>query len=252
MTAPQLQFAPWIKCYPGSAEVCRTGAVIIFPHAGGAAATYLPLAMALSGKGRSTYVVQYPSRADRLTHPAHTTVEQLATDLYVSGNWSDAGPLQLFGHCMGAVVAFEFARIAEQHSLPVRGVWVSAGQAPCDMVAAPPLPTTPREMLAEMVDLGGTDSRLLGDPDFVDLLLVAVGADYRALNQYAGGGRIKADIHALGGRGDHRIESDMLSRWASHTDGAFTLSMFDGGHFYLNDHPGTVAELIVAELSNET
>jgi surfactin synthase thioesterase subunit len=252
MTAPQLQFAPWIKHYPGSAEVSGAGAVVIFPHAGGAAATYKPLATALSGKRCSTYVVQYPSRADRLAHPAHATVEQLAADLFAAGNWSDAEPLQLFGHCMGAVVAFEFARVAEQHGVAVRGLWVSAGEAPCDVVAAPPLPTAPREMLAEMVDLGGTDPRLLGDPDFVDLLLVAVGADYRALNQYAGGGRINADIHALGGRGDHRIDADMLSRWASHTAGAFTLSMFDGGHFYVNDHLDTVAELIAAEVINET
>ena len=28
----------------------------------------------------------------------------------------------------------------------------------------------------------------------------------------------------------------MLRRWELHTTGAFTLSMFDGGHFYLNDH----------------
>jgi surfactin synthase thioesterase subunit len=241
MTAPQLQLAPWIKHYPGAG---KTGAAVIFPHAGGAAATYKPLATAISDKGRSAYVVQYPSRADRLAHPAHTTVEQLATDLFEAGNWSDAGPLQLFGHCMGAVVAFEFARVAEERGAQVRGLWVSAGQAPCDVVAAPDLPTAPRQMLAEMVDLGGTDPRLLGDPDFVDLLLVAVGADYRALNRYAGGGLIQADIHALGGRSDHRIDQEMLNRWASHTDGAFTLTMFDGGHFYVNDHLDTVAELV--------
>jgi len=241
MTTPQLQLAPWVKHYPGTG---KAGAAVIFPHAGGAAATYKPLATEISGKGRSAYVVQYPSRADRLAHPAHTTVEQLATDLFEAGNWSEAGPLQLFGHCMGAVVAFEFARVAEERGAQVRGLWVSAGQAPCDVVAAPDLPTAPRQMLAEMVDLGGTDPRLLGDPDFVDLLLVAVGADYRALNRYTGGGRITADIHALGGRSDHRIDQDMLNRWAPHTDGAFTLTMFDGGHFYVNDHLDTVAELV--------
>ncbi|MEZ0053519.1 surfactin synthase thioesterase subunit [Mycobacterium sp. MAA66] len=241
MTTPQLTFAPWVKQYPGTTDA---GAAVVFPHAGGAAATYRPLATALSGTGMDTYVVQYPSRADRLAHPAHTTVEALAGDLFAAGDWHDAGPLRLFGHCMGAVVAFEFARLAEQHGVQVQSLWASAGQAPCDVVAAPPLPTTPREMLAEMVDLGGTDPRLLGDPDFVDLLLVAVGADYRALNLYAGGGRIAADIHAVGGRSDHRIDQDMLCRWETHTEGAFTLSMFDGGHFYVNDHLDAVAELV--------
>lgn len=241
MTRPQLRFAPWIKHYPGTAPA---GAVLVFPHAGGAAATYRPLATALSDNGIDTYVMQYPARADRLSHPAHETVAALAGDLFDAGDFSDVGPLRLFGHCMGAVVAFEFARVAEQRGADVHSLWVSAGQAPDEVVESPPLPTAPREMLAEMVDLGGTDPRLLGDPDFVDLLLVAVGADYRALNRYDGTGTIAADIHALGGTTDHRIDRNTLSRWESHTDGAFTLSMFDGGHFYVNDHLQAVAELV--------
>ena len=56
-------FAPWIKHYPGSGD---TGAVVVFPHAGGAAVAYRDLATTLSGKGIDTYVVQYPRRADRL------------------------------------------------------------------------------------------------------------------------------------------------------------------------------------------
>lgn len=236
-------FAPWIKRYPGSAD---NGAVVVFPHAGGAAVAYRDLATTLSGKGVDTYVVQYPRRADRLAHPPHPTVEQLAVDLFAAGDWAGAGPLRLVGHCMGAVVAFEFARVAEQHGAAVHSVWASAGQAPCDVVDAPPLPTDPREMLAEMVDLGGTDPRLLADPDFVELLLMAVGADYAALNRYLGGGRIAADIHALGGRDDHRIDQDMLRRWENHTSGAFTLTEFDGGHFYLNDHLDALADVISA------
>ncbi len=38
----------------------------------------------------------------------------------------------------------------------------------------------------------------------------------------------------------------MLRRWQIHTDGAFTLSLFDGGHFYINDHIDAVAELVNA------
>ncbi|MDR3664585.1 MAG: thioesterase domain-containing protein, partial [Mycobacterium sp.] len=235
--------APWIKHYPGAAG---TGAAVDFPHAGGAAVAYRDLATALSDHGIDTYVVQYPRRADRLAHAAHPTVEQLAADLFEAGDWPGAGPLRLVGHCMGAVVAFEFARVAERRGAAVHSLWVSAGQAPADVVGAPPLPTAPREMLAEMVDLGGTDPRLLADADFVELLLMAVGADYEALNRYAGGGRIAADIHALGGHSDHRIDRDMLRRWESHTSGAFALTQFDGGHFYLNAHLNTIAELINA------
>ena len=40
------------------------------------------------------------------------------------------------------------------------------------------------------------------------------------------------------------ISEDMLRRWEAHTEGAFTVSMFDGGHFYLNEFTEDVAELV--------
>src|SRR4051812_37644247 len=59
------------------------------------------------------------------------------------------------------------------------------GQAPSTVAESPPLPTSDREVLADMMDLGGTDPRLLDEEDFVELLVRAVQADYRALDRYA-------------------------------------------------------------------
>ena len=240
-----MTFRPWIKRYPAPSGGPAT---LVFPHAGGAALAYRSFGSALAAAGSDAYVMQYPQRGDRLAHPAPETVAALADDLFGAGDWADLGPLRLFGHCMGAVVAFEFARIAEGHGVPVGALWVSASEAPSTVAAAPDLPMSDSEILAEMVDLGGTDSQLLADDDFVELLLMAVRADYGAVNRYtcADDVRITADIHTLGGDGDHRIDEKLLRRWETHTSGAFTVSMFDGGHFYLNDHTTDVAELVNA------
>lgn len=239
----QLTFQPWIKRSPGQRS---DGATVVFPHAGGAAAAYRTFAAALACGGADVYVMQYPQRADRLTHPAPETVEQLAAQLFGAGDWAQLGPLKLFGHCMGAVIAFEFARVAEANGADVRCLWVSASQAPYTIASSPRLPTADAEVVANMVDLGGTDERLLADEDFVDLLVRAVRADYLAFNRYACADdvRLRADIHTIGGHADHRISTDMLRQWATHTGGAFTLSLFDGGHFYINDHIDVVAELV--------
>jgi surfactin synthase thioesterase subunit len=239
----QLTFKPWIKRHPGRRS---GGATVVFPHAGGAAAAYRALATSLSADGADAYVMQYPQRADRLTHPAPETVADMAMDLFEAGDWGRVAPLRLFGHCMGAVVAFEFARIAERHAVEVSQLWVSASQAPVTVAASPPLPTTDRELVADMVDLGGTDPRLLADEEFVELLVRAVRADYEAFNRYEcrPDVRIRAHIHVLGGDHDHRVDRYMLQRWEVHAENVFTLLMFDGGHFYLNEHTETVAELI--------
>jgi pyochelin biosynthetic protein PchC len=243
MTGARVEFPSWIKTFPGASE----GAVVIFPHAGGAAAAYRTLAKTLSDKGTAVFIVQYPQRADRLTHPGVGSLGELAEQLFAAGDWSTVGPLTLFGHCMGAVVAFEFARIAEARGVPVRALWPSAGQAPSTVPEVFPLPVTDAEVLADMVDLGGTDPRLLEDEDFAELLMMAVKADYRALSTYscAPDVRISADIHVLGGTTDHRIAPDWLDRWASHTTGEFTRRDFEGGHFYVNDHTDAVAELVI-------
>lgn len=163
--------------------------------------------------------MQYPQRGDRLGHAAPATVADLARDLFDAGDWAALSPLRLFGHCMGAVVAFEFARLAERRGVAVDALWVSASEAPSTVAARPDLPMAQDEILAEIVDLGGTDPRLLDDDDFVELLLMAVRADYAAFNRYGCGPdvAIAADVHALGGETDHRVSEDMLRHWETHT-----------------------------------
>jgi surfactin synthase thioesterase subunit len=250
VTGTRITLQPWIKRYPArGAEHCVAENVkptLVFPHAGGAALAYRTLGLALAEAGSDAYVMQYPRRGDRLSHPAAATVGDLARDLFEAGDWAQLGPLRLFGHCMGAVVAFEFARVAERNGVVVEALWVSASEAPSAVAASPALPMAESEIIAEMVDLGGTDPQLLADEDFVELLLMAVRADYEAFNRYScdPGVTVATDIYALGGEQDHRISPDMLRGWEFHTSGAFTLSMFDGGHFYLNDYTEDVAELV--------
>lgn len=242
-------FAPWIKHHSGPSDQPHRGGVVVFPHAGAAAASYRKLAKRLAA-GDDTFVVQYPRRADRLHDPAPETIHELARGLFEAGPWERAAPLRLFGHSMGAVVAFEFARIAEQRGVAVRKLWVSAGPVPSTVATLPELPTDDATLLADLAESGGTDPRLLADEEFAALLLSAARCDYAALNRYdcQDGVRIRADIHAVGGRSDHRVDGASLRRWANHTTGSFTLCFFEGGHFYLEDHINTVSNRVITEV----
>lgn len=241
------EFAPWVKQVPGPARGGQPGATVVFPHAGGAASGYQKLAAALAAGG-DTFVMQYPQRAERINEPAPETVHELARGLFDAGPWHRVAPLRLLGHSMGAIVAFEFARIAEQRGVAVRKLWVSAGPVPSTLAVAPELPTSDPALLADLADLGGTDQRLLADEEFAELLANAARCDYQALNRYDCGAtvRIRADIHAVGGRHDHRVHPNSLHRWANHTEGSFTLSFFDGGHFYVHEHVDTLAMQVIA------
>lgn len=239
-------FAPWIKQMPGTNRQPNSGAIVVFPHAGAAAASYSRLARAMAAGG-DTFIVQYPRRAERLDHPAPETIHELAQGLFEAGPWHRVAPLRLFGHSMGAVVAFEFARIAEKCGITVQKLWVSAGPPPSTISARPQLPTSTGPLLADLAEMGGTDPRLLADEEFAVLLTNAARCDYRVLNRYScsDGIRIRADIHAIGGRHDRRVDAQSLHRWADHTSGSFGLSLFDGGHFYIDEHTNTVPRQVI-------
>jgi surfactin synthase thioesterase subunit len=163
MTSASPMFAPWIEHFPGPTGP-RRGAIVVFPHAGGAASGYRKLGMAFSSVS-DTYIVQYPQRAERLRDPAPETVDELAQGLFRAGAWRQVAPLRLFGHSLGAVVAFEFTRIAEAHRIAVQKLWVSAGPVPSQIAALPDLPTINKDLLADLAEIGATDSRLLADEE---------------------------------------------------------------------------------------
>jgi surfactin synthase thioesterase subunit len=244
---PKKEFPSWIKRIPGRDPGARAGVTVIFPHAGGAAVGYRKLAIALADAS-DIYIVQYPQRAERLREPAAETVQDLARGLFVAGPWRQLAPLRLFGHSMGAVVAFEFARIAESRGAAVERLWASAAPAPCAVEAKPDLPTSHDDLLVDMTDFGGTDAALLADPEFAELLVTAMRADYAAINRYTCSPdiQIAADISVLGAHGDIRVDAAELQLWESHTAGAFDLSWYDGGHFFLDDHIEAVAAQVNA------
>lgn len=261
-----LRFAPWIRRFaatgasagatPSAGAVGLTppragiGAMVVFPHAGSDAVTYRRLASALAAAGTEVFVMQYPQHPGRLSDPAAPTIAELAEGLFDAGPWETVGAIQLFGHCMGSVVAFEFAKIAERHGVAISTLWVSGGAAPSALADLPKLPTGNDAILADIAELGGTDSRLLNDPEFLDLLIPAVRADYVALNQYSSSRTtsITAGITAISGSRDERIGVDLLRQWALHTTGRFALHTLDGGHFFLFDNIDAVCHLIYSDV----
>src|SRR6059058_3650797 len=91
--------------------------LICFPHAGGSASAYVPLARALAPEVE-VLAVQYPGRQDRRHEPPIEDVNRLA-DLAADVLPTDsARPYALFGHSMGALVAYETALRLSQDERP--------------------------------------------------------------------------------------------------------------------------------------
>lgn len=228
--------------------------LLVFPHAGAGASAYRAFSKVLSASF-DVVVFQYPGRQDRAAEPLLQTVPDIAAgafeDFSTSVQIADV-PIVTFGHSMGALVAFEFVRIAEANGVAVRQLNVSAAVAPCQVAAKPAHPTDDDDILSHLAALEGTDADVFANRDLMKLALPVIKADYQAFDAYscAADVTVAAPVHAMGGDQDPVVTLGDLYAWGKHTD-TVEVTMFDGGHFYLHEHADAVAELMASRAQCE-
>ncbi|MFB8280935.1 thioesterase II family protein [Nocardia colli] len=241
----------WIRKFhkPRSAD---NPPLVICPHAGGGASTYRPFSKALSAHF-DVILLQYPGRQDRAQEPVRDTIQETAGDAFdefARSPFNRGEPITIFGHSMGTMVAFEFARLADAAGVPVRLLGVSGACAPWQVADKPPHPTEDDELLDHVGGLQGTGADLLTNRELMRMALPALKGDYRAFDAYTCPEDVTVGtrIHVMGGSEDEFVGIGDLFAWQQHTEQPLGASMFDGGHFYLNDHVDGIAEILAAEL----
>jgi len=146
-----------------------------------------------------------------------------------------------FGHSMGALLAFELARELRRRRGPMPlCLMVSGRQAPRIPLAREPFHTLPN---AEFIDklrtyyAGGTPEAVLQNEELMALFLPVIRADFAVTDAYAHSPEPPLDcpIHAFGGETEREFSEADLDAWREETTGSFTLELFPGGHFYLDE-----------------
>ncbi|MEU4574790.1 thioesterase II family protein [Nonomuraea sp. ATR24] len=224
----------------------RPGAprLVCFPHAGGSASFFVPLSQALS-PGLEVLVIQYPGRQDRVAEPCVEDLNALADEIFLRVRKLAGPPPALFGHSMGATLAFEVAQRLEGDGIAVPHLFVSAARSPSSERSEEVHLRDDDGIIAEMRRLDGTDDVLLLDPELMRLVLGPIRSDYKALERYRyAGGVLACPVTALAGDADPGTSLSAARSWRDHTGGAFTFRRFPGGHFYLTDELAGVAEEI--------
>ncbi len=234
---------PWLRRFrPRPRARIR---LVCLPHAGGAAAYFRPWAGQLP-ETVEVLVAQYPGHGDRMDEPFVDAMVPVADALAGAIRELGPAPLALFGHSLGAAVAYEIAvRLEVSGPGPVRALFASGRPSPHQPGERHAAPDD--ELWADVVGLGGTEPELLANPVVRELSLPRLRNDYRLSETYipAEGPGISAPVRVYYGADDPEIPSADVIDWARWTTGGCTVRRFGGDHFYLSEH----RDLLLADLT---
>jgi surfactin synthase thioesterase subunit len=238
----------WIRRYRPAPEAATH--LVCFPHAGGSASFYLPVATALTPRV-DVLAVQYPGRQERRRETRIEDIATLAEHIHAALRTQIDRPVALFGHSMGAILAFEVARLLERdQDVELVRLFASGRRAPSTHRNETVHLRDDDGLVGELRSLSGTDSQILGDDEMLRMVLPAIRSDYRAIETYRGApdSTVACPITVLVGDTDDHVTPREAEQWRQHTTGEFTTHSFTGGHFYLVGHHARVNNLVAQAL----
>lgn len=207
------------------------------PYAGASARIFYPWSAQLP-ETVDLCAVELPGRGRRATETPHTRlmslVEAIAPAILP---WLDR-PFVLFGHSMGALIAFELVRYLRELDKPQPDrLLVSGRRAPQFPDDDPPsYNLSDEELLEKLRWLKGTPPEVLENPEMQQLLLPLLRADFEVCEtyEYVEKAPLACPLVAMGGWRDPAIRGGGLRGWRYHTTGKFEKKVFPGNHFFLN------------------
>jgi medium-chain acyl-[acyl-carrier-protein] hydrolase len=182
--------------------------------------------------------VQLPGRETRYTEDSFEELSPIIDGLIEAIKpWCDL-PIAFFGHCLGALIAFELAR---QLSAPGRQgllqLFVAGCRAPqCPPLEAPIHGLPDHHFLARLRELNQMPEAILQDPELLNLFMPVLRADFSVWESYvyAAAEPLDCSISAFGGADEKKLTQEALQQWSVQTRGPFVARRLPGDHFFIH------------------
>lgn len=226
--------------------------LLCLPCAGASATMYLRWRRRLPGWIR-VVPVELPGRGGRLSEGFVEDFDRLVDLLCAEQAGAMAEPFALFGHSMGALLAYGMAQRLRALGRPLPLALLASG-SPAPSRRDPDRFAGRDDDAALIDDLrkqGGTPDEVFANAELMRLTLDVLGADYRVCEsfRYPGHhGPLPLPVHALGGRQDN-IAPERIEAWSVEAAGVFTLDWFEGGHFFIWQQEGAVLAALAQRLA---
>ncbi|RSM90721.1 thioesterase [Kibdelosporangium aridum] len=191
--------------------------------------------------------VQLPGRERRIDEEpyrdVHAAVDGVLPELL--GSLGSERRVALFGHSLGAVLAYELAHRLVELDFEVIRLFASGSTEPHTPRPGRATGLSDDAFVAQVREFAGFSDEALDDEEMRELILPTLRADVQMHESYVPSTDLPlaAPITALRGSSDSLVSSDQAAAWAKATSKDFTLTELPGGHMYLTT-PGPLLELI--------
>lgn len=225
-----------------------------FCHAGGMS-TYYSFLKPQSLKGiDEVYLFEYPGRGRKCKKEGYKSFDECVEDVckqIVKANVKTK-EFVLFGHSMGAFVAYETAcRLQKEYNLYPYHVFIS-GQKPPIRVVKGHYENCEKHGMEFLKELGGVPDIILENDEIAKYFLDICIKDLRVLQSYVPHKAFEENLPAYGSIicGDHDAEVSVeeLKDWKPYFKNKPTIKVVEGSHFYLHDKQKDLISFINNEL----
>jgi len=229
--------------------------VLCFPFAGAGASVYRRCQEYTSQVVRIC-PVQLPGREQRFGEELYTDVGQAVDGLLpeVLELIDDSREVALFGHSLGAVLAYEMAhRLSQLGDVLVSHLFVSGSPGPLTQREQRATGLSDEEFLQQVREFAGYTHPALEHPELRELLLPTLRADVAMHENYrpVSSSPLGAPITAIRGADDELVSREQASEWASATSRRYRLVEPPGNHMYLVDAPAELVRLMEGVLTEQ-
>lgn len=222
--------------------------LICFPYAGGGAAVFHSWAGPL-GPNIEVWAVRAPGRESRFHEALLSTFDELLAETVAGLHSALDAPFALFGHSLGALLAFEVARTRQRQGKRQPAALIVSGSRPPHIpFTEPSIGHLPDESFIAALSsrYQGIPAEVLAHRELLELCLPVLRADIQVVESYRlpADGTLACPLTAIGGLHDPLVSSDDLSAWKEHTSGAFAVRCVRGDHFFLNRSTAVVLDFV--------
>jgi medium-chain acyl-[acyl-carrier-protein] hydrolase len=243
--------APWfVRLAANPAASLR---LICIPYAGGGPQAFRTWP-AMLPPNVELLAVNLPGRGRRFSETPYDRLAPLVDDLAAAFSTVTDKPLALFGHSMGALIAFELAvALTARFGIEPQRLFVSGASAPHirDRHEFHRLPDEP--FLDKVRALNGLDPEILASDELMTLLVPLLRSDFAVSETYGGPthSRLGCPLTVFGGSNDWLVPVEDLGPWQGYSSGPFELHVIEGDHFFVHGAERAVLDVVRARLGRE-